>query len=275
MEPTRIHSVDLLKCDVWEFPDKISLRIEAIGCSNSGGWKEPELVLVEDDDAPEGYYVLEFVAVPPDEASTQVETPIKTTYMFDEIPDDLVSIRVVAETNYKQKKVIDEANNEHSSHKNKKRKKRPKHKHKKKSGKWGSDDSKSGKWRKKRKPWDKPEQPPHDPDPKGDPCCCGKACCDGEVECLFGVDVWDDCITIYVLSNGHTKKEHFKWCLFKGCAGQQPFLLEFCRCVKDDHECEEPEVIPIEFSCEELCLEPGDKFVIRNPFCCDPSEPQY
>ena len=270
MELTKIQSVELVKCDIWEFPEKKSVRVEAIGLVPTGGWTGACLEPVEDPNRPEGVYALNFLALPPDQPSTKVESPIKASYLVEDIPDDLIGVKVIAENSYKICYVkaygaTDEDPTPDTPPEWEKEPTPPEEP--------GNEKPSHGGWDKTPKPWDKPKPGGWDPkpDPKK-PCGCGEACEGGEIECLVGIESYHEKVTIYVYSNGHTKKEHFKWCLHKGCANQYPYILEFCRCVPDRTPCPEPHVVAIEYTCEELCLKPNDQFVVRNPICCRPAK---
>lgn len=78
------------------------LIINAKGLAGSAGWKNSVLVQYDVSVPPEdGIYEFEFRAYPPEEASATVLTPIEVAYVLDPLPDDLLGVRVFAETNSK------------------------------------------------------------------------------------------------------------------------------------------------------------------------------
>ena len=116
-------------------------------------------------------------------------------------------------------------------------------------------------------PWDKPKR-----EKRKSPCACGNTCKNGVVECILGAHVVDGCLIIRVNSNGNTTKKDFKWCVFKGCTGKGPFMIEFCRCRPDHGDEVVPNGVKLEYPLADLCLDECESFTIRNPICCTTEE---
>lgn len=81
------------------------LNINGVGSTRTGGWSIPQLVPIPQLDpykyiAPpdDGIYEFDFKAQPPEDITTQVITPIKTSYTI-LLPDNLKGVKIYAEEN--------------------------------------------------------------------------------------------------------------------------------------------------------------------------------
>jgi len=76
--------------------DVEQLTIRAQANVSSAAWSNPKLIPLEQNN---GVYSYEFVAVPPSDPAAAVITPITASLTLQQIPADLVSVRVLADTN--------------------------------------------------------------------------------------------------------------------------------------------------------------------------------
>lgn len=107
-ESALVHSVtevSLSTCD--SDVNGKALIIAAAGEVSSTGWKNPGLSAhVYVQPPPDGIWGFSFSADPPEGTSRPVVTPIEATYFMAEFPEGLQGVRVFAETNSVEARLI-------------------------------------------------------------------------------------------------------------------------------------------------------------------------
>jgi hypothetical protein len=82
--------------------DPLQLNITAKGNVSSSGWTNPELVpFVYVVPPQDGIYDFDFLAIPPEEVSAPVITPIEVTHRLNPLPSNLKGVRIHATQNNK------------------------------------------------------------------------------------------------------------------------------------------------------------------------------
>ncbi len=101
----RVYSVDDVKLSVMKSnPPKLS--IIALGMVTSSGWRNPQLVPLEEQLSADGILDVEFVADPPDGISLPVLTFISGDVIWEDDVDRIIGVRVVARTNEKTELMV-------------------------------------------------------------------------------------------------------------------------------------------------------------------------